>query len=138
MVTYPLAKRLKKGTQLRQPPIYRVLYRDAFLFFFAILATGMLTVVTQTVFINDPRSQIFMGILPFVIVCGQRVILNLRRLRLQSRSEIIIHRTTERRFDSMPPDGRWDTRDIQTASHCIEFRHEESPSGIELSDIKRV
>ncbi|KAG9308502.1 hypothetical protein JVU11DRAFT_11846 [Chiua virens] len=43
MVAYPLAKRFK-ATRFRHSPIYRVLSRDAFLFFFISIVTGMLTI----------------------------------------------------------------------------------------------
>ncbi|KAG9315452.1 hypothetical protein JVU11DRAFT_3063 [Chiua virens] len=140
MVAYPLAKRFK-ATRFRHSPIYRVLSRDAFLFFFISIVTGMLTIVCQTVFVDDPRAQMSMGLgLPLLTVTGQRVVLNLRSLRSQPQSELIVHSSSERRTNTVPSgrDQRWHGTNNPASSHHIEFTHDNLTSFIELSDMKRL
>ncbi|KAG9308826.1 hypothetical protein JVU11DRAFT_11456 [Chiua virens] len=97
MVAYPLVKIFRRTQQFRHSLIYRVLARDAFLFFFTSILSSVMTIVSQSVFVNDPLSQISLAFFhPLSAVVGQRVVLNLRKLRSQSSSESIINSTLER------------------------------------------
>ncbi|KAG9308821.1 hypothetical protein JVU11DRAFT_11448 [Chiua virens] len=113
--------------------------------FLQIFVQQLMLALFRSVFVNDPRSQISLAFfLPLSAVVGQRVVLNLRKLRSQSPSESIINASLERRIgvtrraSFTRRDDRLNDSNNQGVSQDIVFRHDTTPSMVEMSDMARL
>ncbi|KAF9224157.1 hypothetical protein BS17DRAFT_732942 [Gyrodon lividus] len=108
LVMNSLRKLARQSQRLYPSPLLRLLMRDAVVFYLASVFHGMYTIVCWTVFGDDPRNMLEIGVsLPLLSLVGQRLVLNLRGGQTRRYTTRDLSREVDRQLEAMGNTSFW-------------------------------
>ncbi|KAF8448778.1 hypothetical protein L210DRAFT_3756650 [Boletus edulis BED1] len=113
MIAYYLYKLCKGSQQLRHSPLLRLLVRDAILFYMANIFYDVLGILSLSAFADEPLYFLQVSFsFPFLVIAGQRVVLNLRGLQSEPYTTQDISRAVDMQIAALRHRSFWQSVDF--------------------------
>ncbi|KAF9233754.1 hypothetical protein BU15DRAFT_79816 [Melanogaster broomeanus] len=126
MVMPSLRELTSDSRHLYPSPLLHLLVRDAVAFYITGTFTNLFTIICWTVYRNDPRNMLQLGLsFPLLSIVGQRLVLSLRGFQARHYTTRDLSREVNRQMEAMGGTSFWEAVDpwpngVHEAGHGVQ------------------